>query len=184
MMNETVAPQLLADERILWQGKPYSGVMLRWIDLALIPFGLFWTGSLLVATARAWEAGMGPVPQLLGLPFLAAGLYMLVGRFVVDRYLRRHLSYAVTDRRILIVRDGLWPKRTSLDLAHLPEVEIKNHPDGTGTIVFGAPELRTYNNNFGAGLGLWTPTLDATPQFIGIPDPDAVYALIESRSRR
>ena len=181
-MNTMVAPQLLAGERILWQGSPSPGLSLRLADLALIPFSLFWTGFVTVGIMKAREAGVGLMPQLFSLPFLAIGLYILAGRFVVDGYMRRHLFYAVTDRRILIVRTGLWPLRTSLDITQLPEIQLKEHLDGSGTIAFGTPNLRRFDENRVAGFALWQPALDPTPQFYGIRDADAVYELIQSRT--
>lgn len=177
-----VEPHILADERILWQGSPSPGLSLRLADLALIPFSLFWTGLVLVGEVRAWQTQMGLMPLLFGLPFLAIGLYALAGRFAVDGYMRRHLFYAVTDRRILIARTGLWPLRTSLDITQLPEIQLKEHLDGSGTIAFGTPDLRSYNENRVAGRALWQPALDPTPQFYGIRDAHAVYELIQSRS--
>ena len=179
-MERKVAPQLLADERILWQGAPIQGLMLRPLDLALIPFSLFWAGMALFWNIKTWDAAIGSVSRLGGLVMLIVGVYAVIGRFLLDGYMRRHLSYVVTDRRAIIARTGPWPTRLSLDLTRLPHLELKEMPDGTGTILFGAP--RPVRGNHAAGLGVWQPTLDPTPQFIGIPDADAVFALIQSRT--
>ena len=77
--------------------------------------------------------------RLGGLVMLIVGVYAVIGRFLLDGYMRRHLSYVVTDRRAIIARTGPWPTRLSLDLARLPHLELKEMPDGTGTILFGAP---------------------------------------------
>ena len=36
--------QLLSDEGIVWEGKPYSGLVFRPIEAFLIPFSLAWGG--------------------------------------------------------------------------------------------------------------------------------------------
>ena len=42
--------------------------------------------------------------KLWGFPFVLVGLYMVVGRFVLDAWLRRGARYAVTNKRVLISR--------------------------------------------------------------------------------
>jgi hypothetical protein len=41
---------LMRGERVLWEGRPATGLLLRPIELFLIPFGLFWGGF-----AVAWN---------------------------------------------------------------------------------------------------------------------------------
>jgi len=40
-LDEMIARELGPGEQLLWAGRPPSGVIFRWHDLFLIPFGLF-----------------------------------------------------------------------------------------------------------------------------------------------
>ena len=106
-MDRGITSQLLPGEQVLWQGRPYPGFLFRPIEAVLIPFSLLWAGFAVFWNTSVWSISGGGAPvgfKLFGLPFLLAGLYITVGRFFVDQWLRRRLSYVVTDRRILIVK--------------------------------------------------------------------------------
>jgi hypothetical protein len=104
--------------------------------------------------------------KLWGVPFVLIGLYLVAGRFLLDAWIRRGISYAVTNRRVLILRSGPFSKFSAMSLDQLPEVNLSERADGRGTIRFGAAAP------YGAGRGLsgWTPALDSTLQFIAIED--------------
>ena len=99
---------LLKGEKLLWTGKPARGLLFTPQDWFWIPFSLMWCGF-----AIFWEATVVSSPKspdfmkLWGVPFVLVGLYMVVGRFVLDAWLRRGARYAVTNKRVLISRP--WP---------------------------------------------------------------------------
>ena len=173
-----MAGDLLPGERKLWEGHPSSGLILRPVEVFLIPFSLLWGGFALFWNVSVWTSGPGaPLPfKLFGLPFLVAGLYFIIGRFWVDARLRRRLRYLVTDRRVLILKDGTVGSK-SLDIKRLPALEFDERSDGTGTIRFGSSDWFS-----GRNFGLWQPTFDQTPQFIRIPDARHVYDLIQAQA--
>ena len=115
--------------------------------------------------------------KLFGLPFLAIGLYLIFGRFWLDTYLRGRLRYTVTDRRVLIQREG-GRSIKSLDIKRLPALEFDERTDGTGTIRFDPSENWFGGRNFGA----WQPALDQVPQFIRIDNARQVYQLIQRQA--
>ena len=164
---------LLAGERIRWQGAPPPDLLLlRPQDALLIPFSLFWGGFVIFWNISVWSMHAPGFFQLWGLPFLAIGLYMIVGRFVHDCWLRRRTDYFVTDRRIVVTRGSTMK---SLALQSLPGLDFSERPDGTGTIRFGAAASILGNRSFST----WVPSLDPVPQFLCIPDARSVYQLIE-----
>jgi hypothetical protein len=177
---------LFPGERILWTGQPKQGLALSGKDALLIPFSLLWGGF-----AIFWNIGVWTFPdtgqsidwfmRLWGLPFLVAGLYLIVGRFIHDAAIRKHLFYAVTEQRILVLRGLDSAKLKSVDIHRLPKLELSEHRDGTGTI-----EVDGDNSFFGSrtnGFGYWTPALSSATQFFRIDNPRKVYELIRNHSR-
>ncbi len=164
---------LLSGERVLWRGKPLPGLTLAGRDAFLIPFSLLWGGFAVFWNASVWTTGAPLEFKLFGLPFLAMGLYITVGRFFVDARTRHRLEYAVTDKRVLIAKDGSGSIR-SVDLKHMPVLEFNERSDGTGTIQFGV----SASPFGGGGLQFLIPGMDPTPQLLRIADVRKVYGII------
>ena len=83
--------RLLRGEKILWFGAPAQGLLFTGRDWLLVPFSLLWCGFTIF-----WESLVlaGPVfIRLWGAAFVLFGLYLVVGRFLLDTAqiaLRRH----------------------------------------------------------------------------------------------
>jgi hypothetical protein len=175
-MDQDFQGKLLAGERILWRGQPATGILLTGRDVFLIPFSIFWCGFAIFWTVLASRNGGAPA-LLFGLVFVTFGLTFMVGRFFIDAWLRRGTRYALTDRRVLILRTRPTADFTALQLDRLPQARLSQRRDGRGSIRFGPP-----TNPFafgGAGFSIWTPSLDPTPQFLGIPDAAKVFDLVQ-----
>jgi hypothetical protein len=172
--------ELSAGETLMWSGQPKQGVFLRASDAFLIPFSLLWGGF-----ALFWEMGVinGGAPfffMLWGIPFLVVGVYITIGRFFADAYIRSKTSYGVTNERILIVA-GLFNRTVkTLPLHNLSEVAVQHHADGTGTITFGPslPFASWYRGFAWPGMDQRLP-----PAFERIPDAKQVYDLIRQAQR-
>ena len=170
---------LLRGEKVAWRGQPAQGLLFTSRDWLMIPFSRFWGGF-----AIFWETAVlatnGPVfMKLFGIPFVLIGLYLVVGRFLLDAWIRRGLYYAVTDKRVLIFRSGPFRKFTAINLGQLPDVNLSESPGGRGTIRFGAATSTWSRNQFS-----WTPSLDSTPQFIAIEDARNVFDHIQRAAIR
>ncbi|MBX9884983.1 MAG: hypothetical protein K2X68_08420, partial [Novosphingobium sp.] len=184
--TQAFTPYLLTGERVLWSGQPKQGILLGGKDVLLIPFSLMWGGFAIFWNAMVWLApfdrGSGESPdwffKLWGLPFLVVGIYLIVGRFFHDAYIRQALMYAVTDQRILTLRGS---KITSLDIHRLPRLELSEYRDGRGTVAFEASNLSTMGRT--DGFGWWLPAIGSGAQFYNIENPRNVYELIRSTSR-
>jgi hypothetical protein len=174
------AERLLSGERVVWRGRPKQGFMLTSRDVFLIPMSLVWCGFIIF-----WESNVLRTPNaplfmaLFGGVFLLVGLYLILGRFFVDAWIRTGMHYALTDRRILILRSRPSVKLQSLSLDRLPEATLSETASGRGSIRFGAPAAIWGNRSMG-GVGSWTPSLDATPQFLAINDVKKVFARIQA----
>ena len=178
--DEQFPVRLLDGERIAWSGRPGQGMILTSRDWFLIPFSLVWCGFVIFWEAMVLQSKAPGLFALWGIPFIFAGVYVTIGRFAVDAWLRRHTRYALTNRRILIVRSGAFGKVTSVGLDRVPDMQVSERPDGRGTIRFGQ-QVPYWAWN---GLGGLTPSLDPTPQFIGIDDVQSVFDRIQGAARR
>jgi hypothetical protein len=113
--------------------------------------------------------------KLFGVPFVLIGAYVVVGRFLLDAWIRRGMYYAVTDKRILILRSPPFSKFSAISLDQVPDADLSESANGRGTIRFGtvAPYWR------GDGFSGWTPSLDSTPQFLAIENARRVFDQIQ-----
>ena len=134
---------LAPGEKLLWSGQPETGLKLRASDTFVIPFSLMWAGFAFFWEYSVLSTNAPLFFRLWGVPFVLVGLYMVVGRFFVDAWVRARTVYGVTSQRILIL-PGDTRSLTSLSLRTLPEVTVTERPDGSGTISFGGlPYLAT-----------------------------------------
>ena len=167
---------LLPGEKLVWTGVPKQGLVFRTADWFLIPFSLFWTAFAVFWNWTVWSTNGPLFFKLFGLPFLIAGAYFVVGRFVLDARSRAQTSYAVTDKRVLISEKNGNNLR-SLDIGSLPSLELSERRNGSGTIRFGAVA-----NPLMWGQNMWHPSLDPTPSFLGIDGVRKVYSLIQQHA--
>ena len=163
-----ISGYLVAGERVVWQGRPQQGIRLVGRDAFILPFSLIWaTGALGTLGAGIMQGDLvtaGPF-GLIGVIFLVAAVYITVGRLLHDAWLRSRMHYALTDRRALIVRGD---EVTSVELDRIDQIQLKGGKDGgRGTIRFGpAPSLFNFRGSM--GWYLWVPSLEPTPQFMGV----------------
>lgn len=171
--------RLLPGEQLVWSGSPAAGVIFTSRDAFLIPFSALWLGFVVFWIVGVLASGGGAF-ALFGVIFLVAGVFLTIGRFALDAWLRGGTSYGLTDRRILILRKRPFVDFTSIELDRLPQVRISERANGTGTIRFGQPASLF---GPGAGLSMWTPSLDPVPQFLAIPEARKVFDLVQRSGR-
>ncbi|MFA7248785.1 MAG: hypothetical protein WC273_04065 [Dehalococcoidia bacterium] len=139
-------------EKLLWTGQPRQGFHVRIEDAFLIPISIVWFGFALFWESEVLLTGAPFFFKLWGIPFLALGLYMTVGRFLVDAYQRSHTAYGVTSERVLIASDWFGRRVKSLALDTLTDVTLAQAVRGGGTISFGLLSAPTPWN---WGWGMW-----------------------------
>ncbi|NNM99060.1 MAG: hypothetical protein HKL91_04605 [Candidatus Eremiobacteraeota bacterium] len=125
---------------IQWSGRPGTGVRFERSDWLNIPLSFLW-----LAFAVFWEhaaiSSDAPILfRLWGVPFVALGLFITVGRFFWDAYVREHTWYGLTADSAIIVRDGLGGKVANIYLPSVQSIALRPEPDGTGTIDFTDPK--------------------------------------------
>jgi hypothetical protein len=175
-----VENELMKGERLLWFGRPDPNRFFARNDVFLIPFSLMWGGFAIFWEISVIREGWG-FGVVWGIPFVAIGLYMIAGRFLVKSRRRRRTHYALTDKRVLIV-DGGGSTRAAF-LSSIPTIDSRLRSDGSGTIIFGNPSWTqaAYADSgtdfFGSDSGDWIG-------FHDIPDARSVVDLVnEQRSR-
>jgi len=185
MTSEQFIGRVLPGERIVWSGRPQQGLLLMARDIFLIPFTLAWCGGVIFVTSTVMNASQAG-PALIGILVVpvrwvvAIGLYAVVGRFILDAWVRRGVHYAVTDRRILIEQGAPFWRYTALNIARLPDIELEESRNGRGTIRFEEEDLIWGTRRMRA----WAPSLDRTPQLFRIEHARRVFDLIQrTRSR-
>lgn len=181
-MEKGTAISLYEGKRILWQGKPGCSWrnLVKPSDILKVPIGL-----LFFLFALSWEGAALSVPglwglvaPLFGLPFIAAGAYCSVGRFVHRRWQRRQIAYVLTSERILTVYRSRLVCRFYYTLRYL---EKRENGDGSGTILFDKRPVDWHDFHFAFFYEL---IREREYEYAAIDDVDAVWALIEAQRCR
>lgn len=95
-------PYLRDDEQLLWYGTPDPRVWFTSADVFMVPFSILWCAFAIFWESGVTSSGAPVVFKLWGIPFVAAGLYIVFGRFLYKRYRKSRTAYAVTTRRAMI----------------------------------------------------------------------------------
>ena len=135
--RQIVTPSLSNGERLIWAGQPRQGFFLQAADIFMIPFSVAWGGFAIFWTLTAYLSGAPWFFVLWGMPFVAIGLWLMVGRFFTDARSRAKTFYAVTEKRVIFVKSGKNQQVTSLDLKSVGDITFAQHGNGRGTILFG-----------------------------------------------
>ncbi|WP_051748560.1 hypothetical protein [Nevskia soli] len=130
-------PELGRGERLLWSGMPRQGLRFRQSDIFMVPFSLMWGGFAFFWEGAVTTKGAPFFFSLWGMPFVLIGIYIIVGRFFVDSYLRARTYYGVTDQRVIILGGLMNREVKSISLQGLNEMLLTERGDRSGTITFG-----------------------------------------------
>ena len=170
--NERLDQFLSPAEELLWTGKPAGGVFFRnedWLPVATVAFCV-----IVLAVVYASGSLVGPLDLVIVIVVAAAAL-SLVLKLAIDALLRRNTTYALSDKRALMLTE--WPRRT---LRHVPlhrvsHLAITETGAKRQTILLGVstppPDWRS---------GYWWPGLEIfrAPSFEFIVEGWQVYDLL------
>lgn len=172
---EKFSPLSLPGEKLLWTGKAGGGLMLTPRDFFMIPFSLLWGGFAIFWEYEAMR-GLAKTPGafggLFGSVFVVFGLYIMIGRFFVDAYARSKTFYALTDSRLLILREGAFRSIQSFQLHQLPSAQYSGPTSGTGTIDLS-------EGGMSRSLASWTPSFAKGARLLKIENAWQVFTLIQ-----
>ena len=118
--------RLLDGEKIIWTRQPAQGLRLSPRDGFFIPASLLWGGFAIFWESKVLSAPNAPIFMAIwGVPFMLVGLYLIIGRFFVDAWIRRSTNYALTNQRVLILRQKPLGNFITLSLSRLPDMRLK-----------------------------------------------------------
>ncbi len=163
-------------ERLLWSDRPQQGFVWRTRDLVLVPLGLGWSGLVLLRSLQTWDVASSFPVRLLSLVALAAGLWLAVGRLLVDRHVRSRTIYGITDRRVVELRDGQDGSGWSVGIHDLDPIEVTAHRNGSATIEYGPDEGNERELRLLPAGSSWWP--DLRPRLEMVPNGAWVYRLL------
>ena len=167
-------------EELLWSGRPYAGLRLRTTDALQIPFSLMWCGFAIFWETMVLRGGAPFFFALWGIPFVAAGLYFVAGRFFWDAYRRSVTYYGLTNDAALIVRTALGGGVERIYLPAVTGLNLQLSADGSGTILFAQlPQLGPFTSSWRDWSGK-----PAVPAFEYVPDAQRVFDLCTQAQRR
>jgi hypothetical protein len=173
--------ELLPGEKIEWTGSPNPAVLFHEEDWGAIPFSLIWGGFAifwLVGATGIWDIWVNRPNKtfeyfglIWGTPFVLVGQYLIWGRFLYARWRKRGTYFALTNRRALIVYQGIKTRlSSSAYFEHLAMVDKRVRSDGNGCISFGGPVR---------GEWQWGKNNPPRPlTFDDVDDADSVYQIV------
>jgi hypothetical protein len=168
--SQMMSAQLGPEERLLWSAQPRQGLLLRSSDIFLIPFSLMWGGFAFFWEYSVLRSNAPLLFRVWGIPFVVAGLYLMVGRFFIDAFARSKTHYGLTTERIIILSGLLSCTTTNLQLRTLSDVSLSEFGSDVGTISFGP------RGPWWAASGGWPGAQRPTsPMFEAIPAARAVF---------
>lgn len=183
-----MALDLAPTERMIWQGQPAQGIRLSPQDVFAIPFAALWlfmVSTIFLLTVASEAEDSGPIVYFALPVFILIGIYLLFGRFFVDRAIRQKTHYYLTNQRALIEYGLFQTSQISASFAALPELRFRADRRGRGTIQFGAIPV---------GLVLLPPSWPGArrflpPTFEQVEDGERVFRLAleaqrEAQARR
>lgn len=173
--------ELEPGENLLWTGNPdpqramFSTFGLWFFAIPWTAFSLFWTWGASGSGRRLSQPGwtFELLFPLFGLPFILIGFAMLLAPFSASRKAKR-TTYAITDRRVLVIESGRTKIVQSFRGNDLGEIKRIERAGGSGDLVFAQ---RTSTDSDGDKR-----TTDT--KFIGIADVRAADDLLRTTFKR
>lgn len=142
-------------------------------------------GWLFLLLSLAWlskAAGTSAGFLLIGLPFVIGALGLAAAPWWWPIYTKRTV-YAISDRRLLIVRDLLKRKVTSYGPEDIDVVERRERRDGSGDVIFRREEIRKMKHHHDPQGKRRVGEREVG--FFGVPDvrqvEEAIFALKQKR---
>lgn len=159
MLRPAAQRQLQPGERLVWTGRPRAGalaasrIFVSLFGVVFLAFSLFWITSAMRSANMSGPAPMNLFP-LFGIPFALVGVGLVLwAPFAAIQ--ARYITYAITDRRALVINEFPWMRVRSYGAGDLGVIERTERADGSGSVTFHQ-EVRSEHHGEGLGIGLPT----------------------------
>ena len=172
-----LAPYLRPGERLLWAGRPDPQVRFAPVDAFLVPFSIRWGGFAVFWEVGVVTSGAPPFFMLWGIPFVLAGLYFIIGRFVYKKRKKMRTAYGITAGRVIVAVGET--NVTDLPVKNVP-VSIRRSRDGRHvSITFGTSSGWRWGGYY-ANTGMHFFNFgDGSVGFFDVAKPEAVLAALD-----
>jgi hypothetical protein len=172
-------------EQLLWQGRPRGGIWLLPSDALLIPFSLMWGGFAIfweVSVLSNQHARNTVLFPIWGIPFVLVGLYLIVGRFFVRRWMLRNTRYAVTNRRAVAITPSFrgGHRESAVWLRSYPQIDRRGN-SRSGTLFIGSTGLGPRSLLADPGWPMVGSLGGGGVVFFQIENPGRAYDLLSSQ---
>ncbi|WP_343564919.1 hypothetical protein [Kiloniella sp. b19] len=145
--KERVTEELREGETLIWAARPHPEKRIQrakqkaHVGLYMLCGAAIWIATTLVATFSDYNPEI-IILAPLGLPFLLVGYYLL-SEPEKAAFKARRTIYAITNQRLIIIKDRLHPKILSFDREDCNTLERFDLDNGCSDVVFQARDLMT-----------------------------------------
>src|SRR5215469_15178386 len=161
-MEASISNELLEGEDLLWSGRPdprgrrivSPARVFLILGLVFMPIGLV---AVIIGLTLLLSSVIPPGSQagLLGL-FIPGGVFFVLGMVyliigLVGFSPSRNALYAITDRRVIILRPGRYMRASSYGKRAITQVHRIERPDGSGDLIFVGNPPYSSNNQYNSG---------------------------------
>lgn len=148
-LQKELQPYLYKKEKLIWVDKPKTGFIFRAYQLFSFPFTIFWISRALSVVIQTFNKDR--FVFLASLLFVFVGVGFLLGDIFYDSSYRKHTTYALTNKRIIIKNSGFIKTVSSFNLNEISRLEIENQGGGYGVIYIDPQNYhwtyRTFSNS-------------------------------------
>jgi hypothetical protein len=128
---------LKENETIEWSGTPKQGILIRDLDMLVIPMSFILFGFALIIDYAVIRYDAPWLFKSLGFVLSVSFIYVGILRFFINARHRRNIHYAITSKRVLLFNSGS-KKLQTLPLRNIEDLDITIEKDGSGFITFGS----------------------------------------------
>lgn len=169
------------DERVLWQGKPQKGHLLRkidrWLLLLLVISLVCWTLEFLHPDTIRIPGDLWGFVHFTGIVSSILSVGWGVFRLILAPCSRRNFRYVITEHRVLVKS---WGDTKNMRLEDLYPFTLEEYSDGNGTITFGSFGMAPREHWGNLKHDLVFPYAEIE----NIPNARYVYGLLQSLVQR
>ena len=139
----SIKDYVLADEKLLWTGKPVREIKLLPSEKIVMIFGAFWTVFSAFWITMAYVGAtdtendtMANILPFFGLPFLLVGLYLMIISPIRAKIKHKSLEYALTTKRVMIFYNGKCKVLQTFKYNEIHNISFGCDEEGVGVVTF------------------------------------------------